>query len=296
MKKSTLEDYKKAVKAKYEEEKLGDYGPFLMNPSRAKLRELCLIIFKEGRTSNDFSSFRYFFNFDFKEENTKELKKQTDRFRPIETFFKGETDLTDIRAVDLAAVLVNFNPRPYQRFIKEPTSIPEKEEITVSPEAKNTLPAEKELTQRVSNSNFITNQYTALTVKPESGIKKQNLIWITLGVLALFSCAYTIKDFFFPAKECMQWQKDHYEVVNCTNEIQGIGAVTDIKPKDDSELKLKKITVNKKTVFFQNKKPLVWYCKKNGTPEYFNTYGFHPETGKPLKPISLYIIKKYIHN
>ena len=33
MKKNTLEDYKEAVKAKYEEEKSGYYGSFLINPS-----------------------------------------------------------------------------------------------------------------------------------------------------------------------------------------------------------------------------------------------------------------------
>ena len=37
----------------------------------------------------------------------------------METFLKGETDLSDISGVDLAAVLVNFNPRPLQRFLKK---------------------------------------------------------------------------------------------------------------------------------------------------------------------------------
>ena len=75
MKKNTLEDYKEAIKAKYEEEKLGDYSSFLINPSRARLRDLCIILFKENRTIDDFATFRSFFGFDFKEENIKELRK-----------------------------------------------------------------------------------------------------------------------------------------------------------------------------------------------------------------------------
>ena len=50
--------------------------------------------------------------------------------------------------------------------------------------------------------------------------------------------------------------------------------------------------------FFRNgnyDNPLVWYGKSPNKREYefFNHPGLHPETGKTLKPISKYIIKKY---
>ena len=39
----------------------------------------------------------------------------------------------------------------------------------------------------------------------------------------------------------------------------------------------------------------VWYSKnKNGTVDFFSGYGLHPVTGKTLKPITKYIIAKYI--
>jgi len=39
----------------------------------------------------------------------------------------------------------------------------------------------------------------------------------------------------------------------------------------------------------------VWYGKnKDGKLQYFTSYGLHPETGKTLKPISKYMIRKYI--
>jgi len=61
----------------------------------------------------------------------------------------------------------------------------------------------------------------------------------------------------------------------------------------------KKITVSDTTTFFKNgdyDMPVVWYGKSSNKKEheYFNRPGLHPETGKTLKPISRYIIKKYI--
>ena len=39
----------------------------------------------------------------------------------------------------------------------------------------------------------------------------------------------------------------------------------------------------------------LWYGKnKNKELEYFTAFGKHPETGKTLKPITKYMIAKYI--
>ena len=105
--------------------------------------------------------------------------------------------------------------------------------------------------------------------------------------------AYFIKDVFFPKKECMQWQTDHYEAVDCNSSNPGTGA-NDIIPFDEDEFKLKKIEVTKKTPFFKNKKPLVWYCKQDNKVEFFNSEGHHPGTHKQLKPISKYMIDKHV--
>jgi hypothetical protein len=41
----------------------------------------------------------------------------------------------------------------------------------------------------------------------------------------------------------------------------------------------------------------LWYGKnKNKDLEYFTALGLHPETGKTLKPITQYMIDKYICN
>lgn len=298
MKKNTLEDYKQAIQAKYENEKSGDYGSFLINPSRAKLRDLCNIHYQENGNSDDLAIFRNFFGFEFKEDNSKELKKQTDKFRPLETFFKGETDLTDISGVDLAAVLVNYSPRPLNRFIKvngikTQASIEENTSYTIVDKSTDFTTEEKKKEAIINHDHpgktTVALQSTLAQIQHKTISVKQMFKILILFVI-ISASAYGMKELIVPEKQCMQWQNDHYEIVDCISTTQGIG----ITPIDEEELKLKKIEVSLKTPFFQKNKAAVWYCKKGSKIEYFNAAGFHPENDRPLKPISQYIIDKYI--
>ncbi len=58
----------------------------------------------------------------------------------------------------------------------------------------------------------------------------------------------------------------------------------------------RKIDPNCETDFFKNDgTEMLWYGKnKSGELEFFTSVGLHPETGKTLKKITKYIIKKYI--
>ena len=69
---------------------------------------------------------------------------------------------------------------------------------------------------------------------------------------------------------------------------------SEIVPFNENQSQLIKIEVTDTTTFFKNGKPLYWYCKVNGKPEFFNTHGLHPETKNALKPVSEYIIEKYV--
>lgn len=92
-------------------------------------------------------------------------------------------------------------------------------------------------------------------------------------------------------ENCIVWKVDHYEVIDCKNQFsEPISEGLDIK-------KFKKLTVSDTTTFFINGKPIIWYGKsKTGELEYFNSRGVHPITRKDLKPITEYIINKYIFN
>jgi len=91
----------------------------------------------------------------------------------------------------------------------------------------------------------------------------------------------------------MVWNNDHYIEVNF-----------DLKKYDIGELKVyrkerikyfKKIKANCEVEFFDKSGDVkIWYGKNRQSDlELFTSIGLHPETGKTLKPITKYMIKKY---
>jgi hypothetical protein len=291
MMKNTLEDYKAAIKLKYEMEKIGSHSSFLLNPSRAKLRKLCGELFKNDAKADDLNSFSAFFQFDFVPNCSNKLKDQTDRFRPIETFFKGETDLTDIEAVNIAAILVGFNPRPYLKFLKSETL---KKELSLIDSTYSTAVSKVTGEAKMAINDKTENEGT---IQPSFLLKKQmrflqipQIITAMLLILILGCFGY----WFLPKKTCMQWQKDHYEAVVCETEELGIVNLYSKLPMNENMLTFKKIEVSDTTTFFKHNKPILWYCKNGDHLDFFNGPGFHPENEKTLKPITQYMIDKYV--
>ncbi|WP_264564715.1 hypothetical protein [Flavobacterium sp. N3904] len=276
MEKNTLEDYKKAIKAKYEIEKRGVNSSVLMNPSRARLRSLCLEIFKSNRDQNDLNVFSSFFRFDFNPTNSGKLRVQTDKFRPIETFFKGETNLADVEAVNLAAILVDFQPRPFLKYSKSEGCIPteKSEEVEKVQEIVGEVGIYTNTTQ-FFNKSFYPKKY------------EKNIL-----VLLLFVSLITTYYFAFQKKQCMQWSGDHFENVDC--DLPNNSAKFKIIPLDKSLLPLKKVRVCDTTTFFKNGEAIIWYAKTENGIDFFNTHGRHPENEHALKPVTHYIVNKYV--
>lgn len=291
MVKNTLEDYKTAIKLKYETEKRGSHSSFLLNPSRAKLRKLCAELFKNEASVDDLKSFSVFFQFDFLPNCSNKLKDQTDRFRPIETFLKGETDLTDIEAVNIAAILVGFDPRPYLKFsktesVKKECSLIDKYENSVV----HPVPLEGKKDINDNREIGVVIQPSFLVKKQMRFVPTQQIIPALLLILVLGCLGYWV----FFKKTCMQWQKDHYEVVACETEKIGIVNVYSKLPINENMLGFKKIELTDTTTFFKHNKPVLWYCKNGDHLDLFNGPGFHPDNDKTLKPITQYMIEKYI--
>lgn len=286
MKNNTIESYKKEIRIKYTIEKLSEKSHFLLQPSRAKLRDLCFEIFKENSSQADLNCFKAFLGFEFNSDCLNKLKVATDKFRPLETFLKGTTDLTDLASVNMAAVLVNFEPRPYLRFCKI-----ESEEMAIGEEylVDNKIDSNKDISvQKLSD----VNRYDGKIMQPKLFVKKP-----IIAIAIVFLCISGLFGYqMWNQKECMQWNEDHYEMVDCTTEQAHFFKAIEKIPINKNLLQLRKITVSDTTTFFKHKKAQVWYCKKEKQIEYFNGPGFHPENGKALKPITNYMIEKYVFN
>ena len=288
-----LEEYKKAVRLKYEVEKNGDFSSFLFNPSRGKLRDLCKEIFKENNNLDDLKSFKLFFGFDYSLESLNRLRDQKDKFRPIETFFKGETDLQDIEGINIAAILVNFEQRPFAKFRHSDLKIVEEEKKKES---------DKGITDVLI---FRQNSNDGVDVEVKKDDKKRNLFfWVgnnKLIVVLLFIAAliggFSLSKFVFKKKECLYWEVDRYVSIDCGDDKIALLKLNMVQ-NDERLTDFRKIPVDKSTVFFSpSGRPLIWYCKMSPTQiDYFNSNGngFHPATGKALNPITPYIVNKYV--
>lgn len=281
----TLREYKKAIIARFEAKKSeGVYGSGSMsNISPAQLRDLCWRISEMGLTKTDESTFRFFFNANGDEKLAKAINNfNTGKLKSVISFLKGEKNSENTNRIELAAIIVDFNPRPFKKFSQN------REPFKIDDES---FPEDEDDEVDCSKTSIgLTDKKTVIVTDNQT---KKKIIIISIAFIALFFIGNTVKNIFFPAKECMQWKENHYEAVDCLNDKLGIGQLNLIIPLDENICKMVKLNLETELVFFRNEKPLVWYSKNNGQIELFNQPGFHPETGKPLKPITRYIIETY---
>jgi len=324
MNEELLEAYKSEIRRHYLTEQKGHYSQYLLSPTRAKLRQLCIERFKNNPTSDDLSTFRIFFGFDFDEKRINRLKEETDKLRPIENFIKSATDCNSLESLNLAAILIDFKPRPFLKFARVYTGHIERGENnpaekenkeTQTHKANNTQEEAKAHTEEKKKEKkpgktpiviMVNQEAKANNIVVNHEIKTNNATKTTstfftrqrkivfASVAGLLFAGYAAKVFFFPGKECMQWQGDHYELVDCQTEQLGIGNVNGIIPYNAVEFKRRKLNVCEDTPFFRNNKPIVWYSKRDNVVEFFNMDGCHPETGAELNQITDYMIDKYV--
>ena len=279
---NTLNAYKKAVKTKYETAKAGKFSDYLINPSPAKIKKLCALLFEINKDLVDKGIFDRFFNFEEKENKIKQIENfDTDKFRPFVNFLIKNTDITQIESLNLIAVLVDFSPRPYVKF-RNGDYDDSNEIVKISGD------------KRKLNSTDFTQ---GLESVKRVSLKSKVIIGF-FGLLLFASLGFSFKSICFPDKNGMIWVENHYEAVV----YEAVNNKDNVKPINQFELAyFRKIKVCDTTTFFKNGShdlPMVWYGKEpiTGKYEYFSQPGLHPITGKTLKKISPYIIKKYITN
>ncbi|WP_281232385.1 hypothetical protein [Flavobacterium gelatinilyticum] len=327
----TIEDYKKAIHAKYEKELREEKFP---NPSQANLRNVCWDLFEKNENSDDLMVFQTFFGFEFDLTKRNQFKVHTDRFRPIGNFFKGKSDLADKDAANLAAVLVDFKPRPFRNFREkgvgvnyetqpnpgnssppQPFIIIDKEKSNFKiekEEPKKPLPficksegEESDFEFIEESENIMDNNQSMIlpqiqNPKEIERIKntKEKVTKYFKGIFItflIFSVVGTMGYFAFFQKQCMQWSGDHYEKVSCDLKVQGIGLANIIEPLDETIFNLKKVKVCDTTPCFdKNGEAVIWYGKTANGIDFFDGHGRHPENNKPLRPVTQYILNKYV--
>jgi hypothetical protein len=224
-----------------------------------------------------------------------------DKFRSIGSFLKGKKEPANFYAVELASILVDFELRPYAKFRKhysEDKNDPEIKDDLVSIETvmesgvkisgkTESLVEDKGFEDQASSfvSTIKNNFFERLLKKSKPTIIITTIIFCLIGGVIYFG---------FIKKNCMQWTGNHYEEVSCDLKVQGIGTYNVAEPLDERIINLRKVKVSDTTTFFKNGEAVIWYVKVRDSVEFFNTHGRHPENKKPLRPVTQYIIDKYV--
>lgn len=123
--------------------------------------------------------------------------------------------------------------------------------------------------------------------KSEASYKKSKA-WIIALILVPLIGVSAYVGYQNGKEECMIWQEDHFEKTTCS------GAENEEILRAFRLENFKKIAPTDTTTFFKNGKAQVWYDKSNNELEFFTAPGTHPTNDKTLKPITTYIIEKYI--
>lgn len=142
----------------------------------------------------------------------------------------------------------------------------------------------------IHNSETLAAPEDGFSKMPERGEKfsRKNLLLFLFFIPVMGISAYV--GYISGEEECMQWTGTNYIATSCSGDPLE-------KQRNPVLLKnFRKIEVSDTTTFFKNGEVQVWYDKSNNKLEFFTAPGIHPENGKTLKPVSQYIIKKYVRD
>ncbi len=312
----TFEDYKNAIKAKYEKEKEeGDYSNNLSSPTPANLRKLCVKRFASNTDKDDLIAFESFFDFPFdKDKRNLFGGDELNKLVKVRRFFQGITENPADDTIQLAAILVDLRPRPFNKYRKQideedlelinelripnnsakevsSDNLNDQVEIENSNDSKTDDVIEEPLpvqSKEVKADETPISTFVSIDKKPES---KKNRYLAIVAVLAGLGLIIYLA---LPKKECMQWSGDHYDIVDCNLKSEELSNPVELL--DENLVGLKKIKVCDTTVYFdKNHNAIIWYAKRGDSIDFFNNHGRHPENNSPLRPVTKYILDKYVN-
>ncbi|WP_422104633.1 hypothetical protein [Winogradskyella sp.] len=300
--------YENEIKEKYLiDNKSGKLTGNLHKLTPNNVRKVCLNLFDSDLSTSDRSILKNFFGPNEDDSLRNVIKKyDLEKLRPICNFLKKrEGSIQSSDALELIALMIDFKPRPYNKYIVEKEEIEEELDSKGENDDDDTiviLPIDLggdkskvedigyENDKKLSEPNEIPqNRYNRIIIYIRKNSLKILLITILIaGILIIIPS--------FNSQRWMIWQEDHYVEVKFDLEKYSISQLK--LYKEERIEKFKKINPDCKYEFFNKDGSVrVWYGKNiKKELQFFTDYGLHPETGKTLKPITDYMINKYLCN
>jgi len=312
-------DYIKLVKRAYEEKRSkNELSVLLAQSSPAKIRQACLHLYKEHYEKEehqvikkDEQILKAFFG---PAETGKEFLKliqgfETDKFRPLDNYLKGNTDNTDQIKLELLAWLIDFQHRPFAvgkefRLTEEETNfIRGNNEREIQPEAdKTVLEEDKEIVEACMEKetadvtlqpqeNLAASSIIPLKEdKPKKRYKRAILVFLSFivcvgGMYALWQYNQNANNV------CVYWKDDHYEQVDCNDDPKGRIIITLNREKAKS---FRRIT--QKDTMTEWSIGKAYYIKDSNIIKLYTEAGNYPEDLKRnLRVLTQHIYDNHVH-
>jgi len=321
-------DYQQMIMQVYERKKENNKLPHgLLHLTPANLKEECLKKCTKEVSKRDEKIIRDFC-VDLKEaKNCYDIIQRcdTDKFRPLVNYLNRKSGKTDEKNIELLAWLIDFPGRPWEMRkeisvdeekkeepvsdgtgqtaeepvrildspvnppatgIDEPAGGPGIPEIPIIP-ARLFGPIGKESEGIKSGGIVKPEKLKGKSAKTMAAAVMLSLVLGTGGMWWWKEKSQTLRSGY-----CMYWKEDHYEPVACSQKVSNARVIA----LDTMRLKnLRKITRPDTISYLAIGK--VWYLKIDGKLEFYTSGGEHPVIfGRELRPITIYIIDKYIRS
>lgn len=276
---SDFDQFQQEVINAYHEKKELHALSELGNPSPTRLMKYCLSLLYRGKLDEDKQTLNKIFNPLNKHQDLESGIKEfgADGFKSLQNFMMGRTSRPREEIVKLLAVLIDFQPRPYEIWVRRKNDDNEEKETGNS--------GQKEENEAEDGASVTTMDASA--ERGWSKLKKP----VLYGFIAFSGMlgAYQIADNF--DRECMYWEGERYVPIACDEKVE----YTEIIPIDRKLVRNFRKIMQPDTLTLKSVGK-VWYGKPTvDSVEFYTMGGGYPrDRQKTLKPATEYIIKKYV--
>lgn len=313
-------DYIKLVIETYKHRRANDeLSPLLAKSTPARLRKVCLNVYKERYEKKDEKVLKDFFG--PAEEGRQFLQLienfETDKFKPLDNYLKGLTERTDDTNVELLAWLIDFKHRPQSfdnnvilndeelALINKPTIDPNEPVIPEPGEACVQNNTQTQGTEEWNNEpveSVVTGSEDPGEPCGKDPAANPAGIKLKIAAAVCLTLAIVFGGIYMPQQQgpnkmslgitntgCMYWAVDHYEPAPCNDKGKGL-----LVPLDEQKMKyFRKIT--RKDTITEWSIGKLYYIKNNHDIECYTEGGNYPEEPtRTLRVLSQYMFDKYL--
>ncbi len=279
-----------------------------------------MIVYKERYEKKDDGTLRDFFG--HAEHGRQYLHLiadfETDKFKPLDNYLKGDTERTNNKNLELLAWLINFKHRPFSfgmevllsdeelAIINTPINNDPGEKRSLPESGEDSLKNKRGETERLKNgageiteANESKKEDSILkTISPKQTSNKKSVLFLLISIICIGAIYFIWQQqqdkqniMGITNTSCMYWAQDHFEPAPCNEKGKGF-----LFPLDEEKVKnFKKITRRDTITEWSIGK--LYYIKNDKDIDCYTEDGYYPEEpDRKLNVLTRHMYNKYLGN